>query len=122
MIEVKVPELSESVSEATLLEWQKSSGDSVNEGDVLISVETDKIALEVPAPRSGMLKEILKQEGDSVTSGDVLALLDETAKPAAEAAKPKRLHRRLSHLHLHRRRWHPHRRCRRLKKSPPNKA
>ena len=89
MIEVKVPELSESVSEATLLEWQKSSGDSVNEGDVLISVETDKIALEVPAPRSGMLKEILKQEGDSVTSGDVLALLDETAKPAAEAAKPK---------------------------------
>ena len=89
MIEVKVPELSESVSEATLLEWQKSSGDSVNEGDVLISVETDKIALEVPAPRSGMLKEILKQEGDSVTSGDVLALLDETAKPAAEAAKTK---------------------------------
>ena len=88
MIEVKVPELSESVSEATLLEWQKSPGDSVNEGDVLISVETDKIALEVPAPRSGMLKEFLKQEGDSVTSGDVLALLDETAKPAAEAAKP----------------------------------
>lgn len=88
MIEVKVPELSESVSEATLLEWQKSSGDSVNEGDVLISVETDKIALEVPAPRSGVLKEILKQEGDSVTSGDVLALLDETVKPAAEAAKP----------------------------------
>ena len=83
MIEIKTPELAESITEASLLEWQKQPGDAVAEGETLVVVETDKIALEVPAPYSGVLTKILKPEGAQVTSGEPIAMLDETAQGAA---------------------------------------
>ncbi|MBI5917888.1 MAG: 2-oxoglutarate dehydrogenase complex dihydrolipoyllysine-residue succinyltransferase [Nitrosomonadales bacterium] len=79
-IEVKVPQLSESVSEATLLAWHKQVGAAVAEGENLIDVETDKVVLELPAVQSGVLSKILKQEGDLVTSGEVIAVLDTEAQ------------------------------------------
>ena len=88
MITVKTPELAESVAEATLLDWQKQPGDAVAEGEILVSVETDKIVLEVYAPQGGVLQEILKKEGDSVVSDEPLARIDETAQ-AASAPAPK---------------------------------
>jgi 2-oxoglutarate dehydrogenase E2 component (dihydrolipoamide succinyltransferase) len=75
-IEVLVPNLPESVIDATLVNWHKAPGDAVNKGDNLIDLETDKVILEVPAPESGILKTILKPDGSVVTSGDVLALLE----------------------------------------------
>ena len=88
-IEVKVPQLSESVSEATLLTWNKHVGEAVNEGDNLIDIETDKVVLELPAVKSGVLSKILKLSGDKVGSGEVVAILDTEAKPSASgAAKP----------------------------------
>ena len=88
MIIVKTPELAESVAEATLLDWQKQPGDAVAEGEILVSVETDKIVLEVYAPQGGVLQEILKKEGDSVVSDEPLARIDETAQ-AASAPRPR---------------------------------
>lgn len=88
-IEVKVPQLPESVSEAIVGPWHKQAGEAVSRDENLVDLETDKVMLEVPAITDGVLKEILKNEGDSVTSGEVLALLEEgaaaTAEPAAEA-------------------------------------
>ena len=92
MIEVKVPELAESISEANLLDWQKAVGEGVAEGDLLVNVETDKIVLEVYASAAGALVEIVKQSGESVASGEVIARIDETATVAVaaeEAAEPK---------------------------------
>jgi 2-oxoglutarate dehydrogenase E2 component (dihydrolipoamide succinyltransferase) len=85
-IEVKVPQLSESVSEASLLTWNKQVGDAVMEGESLIDIETDKVVLELPAIKSGVLTKILKQSGDKVSSGEVIALLDTEAKPSAVSA------------------------------------
>jgi 2-oxoglutarate dehydrogenase E2 component (dihydrolipoamide succinyltransferase) len=88
-IEVKVPQLSESVSEATLVSWHKQPGEAVAEGENLIDIETDKVVLELPAIKSGMLTKILKQNGDKVTSSEVIALLDTDAKPeVSRAAQP----------------------------------
>jgi len=88
-IEVKVPQLSESVSEASLLTWNKKVGEAVMEGESLIDIETDKVVLELPAIKSGVLTKILKQNGDKVTSGEVIALLDTEAKPSiVSAAQP----------------------------------
>ncbi|HUG56606.1 MAG TPA: 2-oxoglutarate dehydrogenase complex dihydrolipoyllysine-residue succinyltransferase [Candidimonas sp.] len=89
--DVLVPQLSESVSEATLLTWKKQPGEAVEADEILIEVETDKVVLEVPAPASGVLKEIVKGDGSSVTSGEVMARIDTEGKaaaaaPAAEAA------------------------------------
>jgi 2-oxoglutarate dehydrogenase E2 component (dihydrolipoamide succinyltransferase) len=84
-IEIKVPQLSESVTEATLLPWHKHAGEPVQEGDNLIDIETDKVVLELPAPKSGVLVEILKQEGEKVTSGEVIARLDTVAVAAPKA-------------------------------------
>ena len=81
-IEVKVPQLSESVSEASLLTWNKQVGEAVTEGESLIDIETDKVVLELPAVKSGVLTDILKQNGDKVTSGEVIAILDTEAKPS----------------------------------------
>jgi len=81
-IEVKVPQLSESVSEASLLSWNKQVGEAVTEGESLIDIETDKVVLELPAVKSGVLTDILKQNGDKVSSGDVIAMLDTEAKPS----------------------------------------
>ena len=80
-VEVKVPQLSESVSEATLVTWHKLPGEAVAEGESLIDIETDKVVLELPAIKSGVLTKILKQSGDKVTSNEVIALLDTDAKP-----------------------------------------
>lgn len=88
IIEILVPELSESVSEATLLEWKKQPGEAVGQDEILIDVETDKVVLEVPAPSAGVLIEIVKADGSTVTSGEVLARIDTeaTASAAAPAA------------------------------------
>jgi 2-oxoglutarate dehydrogenase E2 component (dihydrolipoamide succinyltransferase) len=88
-IEVKVPQLSESVSEASLLTWHKQAGEAVMEGENLIDIETDKVVLELPAVKSGVLIDMLKQSGDKVTSGEVIAILDTDAKPSV--VSPARL-------------------------------
>jgi len=75
--EVKVPELPESVSEATVGEWQKSKGDRVERDENLLDLETDKVVLEVPAVADGVLSEVKVKEGDTVQAGDVLAILEE---------------------------------------------
>lgn len=82
--EVKVPELPESVSEATVGEWQKSKGDRVTRDENLLDLETDKVVLEVPAVADGVLAEIKVQAGDTVQAGDVLAVLEEGAEGAAD--------------------------------------
>ena len=84
--DVVVPQLSESVSEATLLTWKKKPGEAVQADEILIEVETDKVVLEVPAPTSGVLSEIVKGDGSLVTSGEVLARIDTDGKAAASAA------------------------------------
>lgn len=87
IIEVVVPELSESVSEASLIEWKKKVGDPVKADEVLIEIETDKIVMEVPAPESGVLVSIQEGNGASVTGGQLLATIDTSA--AAEVSKPE---------------------------------
>ncbi|NNE60606.1 MAG: 2-oxoglutarate dehydrogenase complex dihydrolipoyllysine-residue succinyltransferase [Woeseia sp.] len=78
-IEIKVPQLPESVSDATLVAWHKNVGDAVSRDENLVDLETDKVVLEVPAPASGVLQEIKVKDGATVTAGDVLALLEEGA-------------------------------------------
>ncbi len=80
--EVKVPQLSESVSEATLLSWHKKVGEAVKRDENLIDVETDKVVLELPAPADGVLTRILKEAGGTVVAGEVIAQIDTEAKPA----------------------------------------
>src|SRR5690606_4877091 len=81
-----------SISEATLLEWKKQPGEMVQADEILIEVETDKVVLEVPAPASGVLSEIVKANGSTVTSGEVLARIDSEGKAsaAAPAAAPEK--------------------------------
>ena len=88
LIEVKVPQLSESVSEATLVSWHKKEGDSVARDENLIDIETDKVVLETPAPAAGVLVKIVKRDGDNVGSGDLIAQIDTEAKAAAGTGKP----------------------------------
>jgi 2-oxoglutarate dehydrogenase E2 component (dihydrolipoamide succinyltransferase) len=78
-IEVKVPQLSESVTEATLLAWHKKVGEAVSEGENLIDVETDKVVLELPAAKSGVLTQIIKGDGAKVGSNEVVAVIDTAA-------------------------------------------
>ncbi|MBI1175354.1 MAG: 2-oxoglutarate dehydrogenase complex dihydrolipoyllysine-residue succinyltransferase [Sideroxydans sp.] len=88
-IEIKVPQLSESVSEATLLAWHKQVGEAVRAGENLIDVETDKVVLELPAPKDGVLSKIIKQGGEKVASNERIAMLDTEAvavAPQAQAA------------------------------------
>ena len=92
-IEVKVPALSESVSEASLVSWHKKAGDSVKRDENLIDIETDKVVMELPAPADGVIVQILKADGSSVVSGDLLAIIDTEAKggvaaPAAASPAP----------------------------------
>src|SRR5438874_11631016 len=84
-VEVKVPQLSESVSEATLVAWRKKPGEAVKRDENLIDVETDKVVLERPAPVDGVLAKIVKNDGDSVTSGEVIAMIDTTATATVKA-------------------------------------
>jgi 2-oxoglutarate dehydrogenase E2 component (dihydrolipoamide succinyltransferase) len=85
IIEVKVPQLSESVAEATLLDWHKKEGERVSRDENLIDIETDKVVLELPAPADGVLVRILKKAKESVGSGDVIAQIDTEGKAAAAA-------------------------------------
>jgi len=94
-IEVKVPQLPESVADATLVAWHKKAGETVRREENLVDLETDKVVLEVPAPADGVIKEIVAADGAVVTSGQVLAILEPGAvaaalapKTAAPAAKP----------------------------------
>ena len=87
-IEIKVPQLPESVTDATLVAWHKKSGDAVSRDENLVDLETDKVVLEVPAPASGTLGDIKVTDGATVVAGDVLAILEEGAAPAAAAEKP----------------------------------
>ena len=89
IFEVKVPQLSESVAEATLLQWKKKVGDAVGQDEILIEIETDKVVLEVPAPSAGVLTEIVIADGGTVIAEQLIAKIDSTAvataKPAAAA-------------------------------------
>ncbi len=87
LIEVKVPQLSESVSEATLVAWHKKVGEAVSRDENLIDIETDKVVLETPAPAAGVLVEIIKADGASVTSGEIIARIDTAAKAGASKAQ-----------------------------------
>ncbi|MBL8417997.1 MAG: 2-oxoglutarate dehydrogenase complex dihydrolipoyllysine-residue succinyltransferase [Dechloromonas sp.] len=92
IIEVQVPQLSESVAEGTLASWKKKVGEAVGRDEILIDIETDKVVLEVPAPAAGVLVEIIKGDGETVVSGELIAKIDTEAKagaaaPAAEAPK-----------------------------------
>ena len=84
-IEVKVPVLPESVSDATIASWHKKAGDAVKRDENLVDLETDKVVLEVPSPVDGVIKEILRQSGDTVTSQELLAVIEEGAVAAAPA-------------------------------------
>ena len=92
-IEIKVPELPESVADGLLLEWHKQPGDAVKRDENLVDIETDKVVLEIPAPDSGVISDIVKQNGEVVTSGEVIAIM-ETADiaavtPSQAPAKPE---------------------------------
>ena len=86
VVEVKVPQLSESVAEATMLQWKKKVGDSVAVDEILIEIETDKVVLEVPAPSAGVLSEIVVADGGTVTAEQLIARIDTDGKVAATAA------------------------------------
>ena len=85
LIEVRVPQLSESVAEATLLQWHKQAGDAVARDENLIDVETDKVVLELPAPAAGVLAQVLKGDGSTVVAGEVIATIDTEGRAAASA-------------------------------------
>jgi 2-oxoglutarate dehydrogenase E2 component (dihydrolipoamide succinyltransferase) len=86
IVEVKVPQLSESVAEATLLQWKKKAGDAVAMDEILIEVETDKVVLEVPSPAAGVLAEIVRDDGSTVVAEELIARIDTEGKAAAPAA------------------------------------
>jgi len=86
LIEVKVPQLSESVAEATLLSWHKKQGELVKRDENLIDIETDKVVLELPAPDSGVLSKVIKGDGSTVASNEVIATIDTDGKAVAGAA------------------------------------
>ena len=83
IVDVKVPQLSESVAEATMLTWKKKAGEAVAQDEILIEIETDKVVLEVPAPSAGVLAEIVVGDGGMVVSDQVIAKIDSAAKAAA---------------------------------------
>ncbi|MBC7467892.1 MAG: 2-oxoglutarate dehydrogenase complex dihydrolipoyllysine-residue succinyltransferase [Ramlibacter sp.] len=88
IVEVKVPQLSESVAEATLLQWKKKPGDAVAIDEILIEIETDKVVLEVPAPAAGVLAEIVQADGAIVAAEQVIARIDTEGKGAVAAPAP----------------------------------
>ncbi len=94
IVDIKVPQLSESVAEATLLQWKKKPGEAVAMDEILVEIETDKVVLEVPAPAAGVLSQIIKNDGESCVADEVIAKIDtegtaQASPPAAkEAATP----------------------------------
>ena len=87
IVEVKVPQLSESVSEATMLQWKKKPGEAVAQDEILIEIETDKVVLEVPAPSAGVLAQVIANDGDTVTADQVIAKIDTEGKAGAAAVE-----------------------------------
>ncbi|KAB2873186.1 MAG: biotin/lipoyl-binding protein, partial [Burkholderiaceae bacterium] len=88
IVEVKVPQLSESVAEATLMQWKKKPGDTVAMDEILVEIETDKVVLEVPAPVDGVITELVAPDGATVTSDQLLARIDTKAVAGAAAPTP----------------------------------
>ena len=88
IIDVKVPQLSESVAEATLVAWHRNAGEGVSRDENLIDIETDKVVLELPAPATGVLTEIIKQNGDTVVAGELIARIDTEATATVTSAAP----------------------------------
>ncbi|MCO5358176.1 2-oxoglutarate dehydrogenase complex dihydrolipoyllysine-residue succinyltransferase [Acidovorax kalamii] len=88
IVEVKVPQLSESVAEATMLNWKKKPGEAVAVDEILIEIETDKVVLEVPAPSAGVLSEIIQGDGATVVADQLIAKIDTEGKAGAAAAAP----------------------------------
>ena len=93
IVEVKVPQLSESVSEATLLQWKKKPGEAVVIDEILVEIETDKVVLEVPAPASGVMAQLVKNDGESCVAEEVIARIDteaaaQVSPPAVKASPP----------------------------------
>lgn len=86
IVEVKVPQLSESVAEATMLQWKKKVGEAVAADEILIEIETDKVVLEVPAPAAGVICEILVADGGTVAAEQLIARIDTEGKAGASAA------------------------------------
>lgn len=84
-VEVRIPQLPESVADATLLDWHKAVGDFVNQGDNLVDLETDKVVLELPSPVSGVIKEILLESGETVEGGVLAAYIEEDEQPTETA-------------------------------------
>ncbi len=89
MIEVKVPELAESITEGTISKWLKNVGDKVNKGDDIVELETDKVNVEISAEDEGVITELKAQEGDTVEVGSVIAVLDPNAEAGGSAPAPK---------------------------------
>ncbi|KFX61861.1 2-oxoglutarate dehydrogenase complex dihydrolipoyllysine-residue succinyltransferase [Paraburkholderia fungorum] len=87
IVEVKVPQLSESVSEATMLQWKKKPGEAVAQDEILIEIETDKVVLEVPAPAAGVLAQVISNDGDIVVADQVIAKIDTEGKAGAAAVE-----------------------------------
>ena len=87
LVDVKVPQLSESVAEATLVSWHKKAGEYVNRDENLVDIETDKVVLETPAPLAGVMVKIVKADGSTVTSNEIIATIDTDAKPEAGKAE-----------------------------------
>jgi len=88
LVEVKVPQLSESVAEATLLAWHKKVGEAVTRDENLIDIETDKVVLELPAPADGVLVKVIKGDGGTVVAGESIAIIDTEAKATAQGDAP----------------------------------
>ncbi len=88
IVEVKVPQLSESVAEATMLQWKKKVGEAVSADEILIEIETDKVVLEVPAPAAGVISEIIVADGGTVAAEQLIARIDTEGKAGATSAAP----------------------------------
>src|ERR671934_37344 len=89
-IEIQMPQMGESVTEGTVLEWHKGQGEFVEEGETVVEVSTDKVDAEVPAPASGTIAKVLKQPDETVHVGEALAEISASGAPAAapSAAEP----------------------------------
>ena len=90
-IEIKVPELPESVADAVIASWYKQVGEAIKEDEVLVDLETDKVILEVPTVKQGVVKEIHFSTGDTVTAGQLLAVIDESAVVSSAENKAKNI-------------------------------
>src|ERR671922_2258353 len=86
IVEIQMPQMGESVTEGTVLEWHKEEGEFVEEGETVVEVSTDKVDAEVPAPQSGVITRILRGEDETIEVGGVLAELDPGAVPSGDGA------------------------------------